>query len=41
VTEFLLDPYLPLLGLAFALIVAVIAYLLILRARKRPPDWMR
>jgi hypothetical protein len=41
VTEFDLDPYLPILALALALIVAVIAYLLILRARKRPPDWMR
>lgn len=41
VTEFDLDPYLPIAALAFALIVAVIAYLVVLRARRRPPDWMR
>jgi hypothetical protein len=41
VTEFDLDPYLPIAALALALIVAVIAYLVVLRARNRPPDWMR
>jgi hypothetical protein len=28
-------------GLALALLIAVVAYILILRRRKRPPDWMR
>lgn len=28
-------------GLALALVIAVVAYILILRRRKRPPDWMR
>jgi hypothetical protein len=28
-------------GLVLALLVAIIAYLLVLRARRRPPDWMR
>lgn len=28
-------------GLVLALMVAIVAYLLILRARRRPPDWMR
>jgi hypothetical protein len=32
---------LPILGLFGALFVAVIAYWLVLRARRRPPDWMR
>lgn len=41
VTEFDLDPFLPVAALALALIVAVIAYLVVLRARRRPPDWMR
>jgi hypothetical protein len=41
VTEFDLDPFLPIAALALALIVAVIAYLVVLRARSRPPDWMR
>jgi hypothetical protein len=41
VTEFDLDPYLPIAALLLALIVAVIAYLVVLRARRRPPDWMR
>ena len=41
VTEFDLDPFLPIAALVLALIVAVIAYLVVLRARSRPPDWMR
>jgi hypothetical protein len=41
VTEFDLEPFLPVAALALALIVAVIAYLVVLRARRRPPDWMR
>jgi hypothetical protein len=28
-------------GLVLALLVAIVAYLLILRARQRPPDWIR
>ena len=28
-------------GLMLALLVAVVAYIVILRARRRPPDWMR
>ena len=28
-------------GLVLALLVAVVTYILILRRRKRPPDWMR
>lgn len=32
---------LPLAGLFGALLVAVVAYWLVLRARRRPPDWMR
>lgn len=32
---------LPIVGLFGALFVAVIAYWLVLRARRRPPDWMR
>ncbi len=28
-------------GLVLALLIAVVAYILILRRRKRPPDWMR
>jgi hypothetical protein len=41
VTELRLESFLPLLGLALALLVAVVAYLVILRARRRPPDWIR
>jgi hypothetical protein len=41
VTELNLDTFMPLVALALALIVAVIAYLVILRARRRPPDWIR
>ena len=28
-------------GLLFALLVAIVAYLYVLRARRRPPDWIR
>lgn len=28
-------------GLLFALLIAIIAYLWVLRARRRPPDWVR
>jgi len=31
----------PAIALLLALVIAVLAYLLVLRARKRPPDWMR
>jgi hypothetical protein len=41
VTELDLDRLMPLVALVAALIIAVIAYLLILRARRRPPDWVR
>ncbi|OGO56433.1 MAG: hypothetical protein A2V85_03460 [Chloroflexi bacterium RBG_16_72_14] len=41
VTELDLDAFMPLVALALALIVAVIAYLVILRARRRPADWIR
>ena len=41
VTEIDLDAFMPVVVLALALIIAVIAYLVILRARRRPPDWMR
>jgi hypothetical protein len=36
-----LEPYLPLFALVGALVIAVVAYVFILRARARPPDWMR
>jgi hypothetical protein len=41
VTELNLDTLMPLVALALALIIAVIAYLVILRARRRPADWIR
>lgn len=41
VTEVRLEQFAPLLALVAALIIAVIAYLVILRARRRPPDWLR
>ena len=41
VTEVRLEEFVPLLALVAALIIAVIAYLVILRARRRPPDWLR
>ncbi len=41
VTELDLGPLFPIAALALALIVAVIAYLVVLRARNRPPDWFR
>ena len=41
VSEFELDDYLPLIALAGALVVAVVAYLGVLRSRQRPPDWRR
>jgi hypothetical protein len=31
----------PVVALAIALVIAVVAYLTIVRARKRPPDWVR
>lgn len=31
----------PVAGLALALVIVVLSYLAILRARRRPPDWMR
>jgi hypothetical protein len=36
-----MDLFLPVAALAGALAVAVISYLIILRSRGRPPDWMR
>jgi len=36
-----LEPLLPVVALVGALVIAVIAYVFILRARQRPPDWMR
>lgn len=41
VTVFDLDTAIPLVALLGALVVAVLAYILILRARRRPPDWIR
>lgn len=41
VTDPTLEPILPAVALVAALVIAVIAYILILRARRRPPDWMR
>ena len=41
VSELDIRQFMPLAALAGALIVAVMAYLIILRARRRPPDWMR
>jgi hypothetical protein len=32
---------LPMVGLVGALLVAIIAYAIVLRARRRPPDWLR
>jgi len=36
-----LELYLPLFALFGSLAIAVVAYVFILRARRRPPDWMR
>ena len=36
-----MDVFLPLAGLGAALVVVVVAYLIVLRSRRRPPDWMR
>lgn len=41
VTEIDWDRLLPAAALVGALVIAVIAYVVILRARRRPPDWMR
>jgi hypothetical protein len=41
VSEFELDTFLPIVALAGALVVAVVAYLGVLRGRQRPPDWRR
>lgn len=41
VKELRVEQFVPILALVGALIVAVIAYLVILRARRRPPDWLR
>lgn len=41
VTELDMDRLLPTVALVAALVIAVIAYLVILRARRRPPDWFR
>jgi uncharacterized protein YceK len=40
-SEFELDTFLPIVALAGALVVAVVAYLGVLRGRQRPPDWRR
>ncbi len=40
-SELDLEPILPAVALIGALVIAVIAYVFILRARRRPPDWMR
>lgn len=40
-TQINLDPLLPVVALVGALVIAVIAYVFVLRARQRPPDWMR
>ena len=40
-SELDLEPLLPVVALFGALVIAVIAYVFILRARARPPDWMR
>jgi hypothetical protein len=36
-----LDVFLLTAGLLGALVVAIVAYAIVLRARRRPPDWMR
>ena len=41
VSELDLDRVLPVAALGAALLIAVLAYLVILRARRRPPDWFR
>lgn len=41
VSELNVDRILPVAALAGALVIAVVAYVVILRARRRPPDWMR
>lgn len=41
VTELDMDRLLPTLALVGALVIAVVAYVFILRARRRPPDWFR
>ena len=40
-TQIDLEPLLPVVALVGALVIAVISYVFILRARQRPPDWMR
>ncbi len=40
-TQLDLESILPAIALVAALVIAVAAYLVILRARRRPPDWMR
>ena len=40
-SELDLEPLLPVGALIGALVIAVISYVFILRARGRPPDWMR
>jgi hypothetical protein len=41
VSSFDPEPFLPVLALLAALLLAVASYVVILRARRRPPDWMR
>jgi hypothetical protein len=36
-----MDVFLPMAGLVVALLFAIIAYAIVLRARRRPPDWLR
>ena len=36
-----MDVFLPMAGLVVALLFAIVAYAIVLRARRRPPDWLR
>ena len=36
-----MDVFLPMAGLVGALLFAIVAYAIVLRARRRPPDWLR